>query len=133
MRSAVILLVLAAVLFYSVSYCKNTVFKDPVLVAEDFRMNVEDGMTWEQVVELHKPHWYYNYYTDSQGFTHQTDPARYNHGAIDDAVSNNKWPVGFGFEYSFTKHHAWELHFDGQGQLVYIGDLLTFRRMLGKE
>lgn len=105
---------------------------DPAEQGASLQANVKPGMTWQQVVEHHKPGKFRVKMLDDSGFTSAGLPTKFNRADVETSLKNPGLPEGFIFEYFFSNEHAYRVHFDSEGKVsspvekeVTISEMLT--------
>lgn len=105
---------------------------DPAEQGASLQANVKPGMTWQQVVDHHKPGKFRVKLIDDSGFIAAGLPTKFNPADVESSLKDSTLPHGFIFEYFFSNEHAYRVYFDGDGKVdspvekeVTITELLT--------
>lgn len=125
---AVLLVLVVAAVMLVVKFGGVTGF-DPAAGAQQFVADVQPGMSWQQVVDLKTPKKYATYNPDrplGYGAIVKFDEARFA-----TAMQGSSYPLGFFFEYTFDAEHAYNVVFDGQGNVERIEERMTTADLLG--
>lgn len=129
MKVLAVLLVLVVVAVMLVVKFGGVTGFDPAAGAQQFVADVQPGMSWQQVVDLKTPKKYASYNLDrplGYGAIVKFDEAKFAA-----AMQSNSYPLGFFFEYTFDAEHAYNVAFDGQGNVERIETRMTTADLLG--
>ena len=87
--------------------------------ARQFRSNINEDMTWDQVADVREPRKYVRISPASKtGEGHPIDFSRENVAKV---VKNQEMAHGFIFRYTFDPENIWNVRFDSQGNVTSIG------------
>jgi len=107
-------------------YFGGVIGMDPAQEAKDFRAQLQQGMAWDAVADLHEPRRYIVFdLSNPHNMSGERQPAKFNRTDIQNAVQGGHFADGFKFRYAFTSEEQFEVFFNSQGKLVDVVDVFT--------
>lgn len=105
---------------------------DPAKQGEDFHAAVKPGLTWQQVLDIQVPRTFcvmdYGNQYDLDG---RSASRKFDEAAFRQSMQNNAGPAdGFIFEYVFDAEHAYDVYFDGSGNVTMVQEAITTSDLL---
>ncbi|MEO0515206.1 MAG: hypothetical protein AAF086_07925 [Planctomycetota bacterium] len=131
MKVLVVLLVLVVALVALVVKFGGVLSFDPAAGAQQFVTDVQPGMTWQQVVAVKAPKKYAAYKDDPESMMGHGPIVKFDEARFASNMQSGSFPLGFFFEYTFDAEHAYNVSFDGQGNVTSIEERMTTSDLLG--
>ena len=125
MKALLILIVVGILGLVAVYFFGGISTMDPAQQAAEFQNKVEQGMSWEQVVQIAKPREVTAMKIDRDGMRAPGATFRYKPEEFKAALDDNKFPEGFRFTHVFSANDSFEVTFSAEGKVQNVDKMIS--------
>lgn len=138
MKVVIVLLILLGAAIFGVYQWGGYKTLDPDQQAADAKAAITPGTNWQKVVQIAgDPKQYQVIIVEKEdeetGEPLLTKPGprnKYSHRGLSERIADGGLPNGFIFAYQFSARSAFEVYFDGMGNVIYVQDMATMTDLL---
>lgn len=98
---------------------------DPEKQAVQFKEEIQPGTSVDVVLEKYPPR-KWRVIALHQGFQKPSPPENFDREHYDSLLKQGKLPYGYIFDYHFTSEHVYEVLIAPNGEVVQVGEAITF-------
>lgn len=103
---------------------------DPSQQGRDAKAAIQPGMTWKKVMDAAGKPREYRIMIIQKEMPKPGPVAAFNETALAERINSGTIEHGFVFEYRFSESVAFDVYFDGAGDVIYVADAITMSKLL---